>query len=1310
MSRRSAERRRTAAQGPHGRQPARWSASLVLRRSSAIGTYFGFTKDDPVHARLPRQGRLRVGQLDPHRTRRCASPASTSARSSAVERAGRHRTPPIVTMEIKDKRPADPQGRDDQDPAAHLPRGQLLRRPRSPARRGAPTLDDGDTIPITQTATPVQLDQVLTALQSDTREDLKAAARGLRHGADLRADRRRRRRRRTPTCRGETAAESLNDAVEVRGAARCATPRSSTTRCSGTERARPLRPRRRPRQGHRARSPPTRPTLQDLVTNFNATMARSPSERGRTCARRSALLAPDAVETPTARSTSLNAALPDHARLRPRDPARRPRDAGDDRRAFPWIDQTRRLLGAERAARPGAASCARRPSNLARVIDATVSTCCRRPTSSPQCLDEGDPADRRHQDRGRPRSPPARENYKEFWYTMVGLAGEGQNFDGNGQYVRFQTGGGDQTISHRQAAATPATTLFGNASTSRRSARGPRYPGKRPPYNCDGAAARTRSIPDLNGAKTGPPDGGGTADRARADGRSNAVHAPARAACPPTGDSRHGRARRAPEPVPRRRPGREARDPQVLPATSPRSSALVRHRGWSSAATSCPTSASTCPSWVPVARHATSSTTRRSSPTAQSITPGQGQTVNIAGVPVGEIVQGRARRRPRGRHDEDPQQVHADLQGRDRARCARRPASTTWSSSSTPGSKAAGELPTRARDPDRRSTLPNVNLDEILAGARRRHARLPAAAARRRRRGPGRQRQEPLGDASAASSRRAATSLKLTTRARRAPQQHQAARSTTSASSSEAVGDKDDDLAQLVDASNAVFASFANQDAAACARRSASCPATLRGRPTRRWPRPTRSPRSSARRSSELRPAARALGPSLRADAPVPARRRRRSSATQLRPFARDALPTVQALRPAARDLADLTPDLTKTFDGRQLPAQRRWPTTRPGDGGGLPLLALVGQPPRRRRSSARQDAHGPIRRGAIRRRLLGAGDARPDQAGQPAAGHDHRPAQRAAATDVCPGLAARQAPPARTGAARQAAPEVTADDKQAPTFGRLFVMVGFALSCFGLLLFLWLAFGGPMPLKPQGLPRPRRPSARPRSSPRRPTSGSPACRSARSRTIDDRPEDRAAPTPTIELEARYAPLPSDAKAILRQKTLLGETYVELTPGTPTARRRCPRTARCRPRRSPPTVELDEIFRAFDPETRDAPSRRGCSSRPSRSTAAAQDISDALGNLAPFAEDTDKLLRDPQLAGRRRAPARAQHRRGLRRAQRARRPARRRSSRTPTASSRRPRSATRSSQETFRALPTFERESDAHGPPPHGVRRATPTR
>src|SRR4051794_27286598 len=43
----------------------------------------------------------------------------------------------------------------------------------SPGTPGTPVLEDGDTLPISQASTPVQLDQVLTALQSDTRKQLQ---------------------------------------------------------------------------------------------------------------------------------------------------------------------------------------------------------------------------------------------------------------------------------------------------------------------------------------------------------------------------------------------------------------------------------------------------------------------------------------------------------------------------------------------------------------------------------------------------------------------------------------------------------------------------------------------------------------------------------------------------------------------------------------------------------------------------------------------------------------------------------------------------------------------------------------------------------------------------------------------------------------------------------------------------------------------------------------------------------------------------------------------------------------------------------
>ena len=94
------------------------------------------------------------------------------------------------------------------------------------------------------------------------------------------------------------------------------------------------------------------------------------------------------------------------------------------------------------------------------------------------------------------------ENYKEFWYSMVGLAGEGQDFDGNGPYVRFQPGGGDQTLSMGQSGDIP-DKIFANAIAPPLGTR-PAYPGKRPPYNSTFPCYKN-PLPNLNGAPTGRP-------------------------------------------------------------------------------------------------------------------------------------------------------------------------------------------------------------------------------------------------------------------------------------------------------------------------------------------------------------------------------------------------------------------------------------------------------------------------------------------------------------------------------------------------------------------------------------------------------------------------------------------------------------------------------------------------------------------------------------------------------------------------------------------------------------------------------------
>ena len=65
---------------------------------------------------------------------------------------------------------------------------------------------------------------------------------------------------------------------------------------------------------------------------------------------------------------------------------------------------------------------------------------------------------------------------------MVGLAGESQNFDGNGHYVRFAVGGGSQTISTGKYGGANGEKLYGNVNEAPLGTR-PAYPGKRPPYN-----------------------------------------------------------------------------------------------------------------------------------------------------------------------------------------------------------------------------------------------------------------------------------------------------------------------------------------------------------------------------------------------------------------------------------------------------------------------------------------------------------------------------------------------------------------------------------------------------------------------------------------------------------------------------------------------------------------------------------------------------------------------------------------------------------------------------------------------------------
>ena len=106
--------------------------------------------------------------------------------------------------------------------------------------------------------------------------------------------------------------------------------------------------------------------------------------------------------------------------------------------------------------------------------------------------------------------------------------------------------------------------------------------------------------------------------------------------------------------------------------------------------------------------------------------------------------------------------------------------------------------------------------------------------------------------------------------------------------------------------------------------------------------------------------------------------------------------------------------------------------------------------------------------------------------------------------------------------------------------------MAVFALSCFGLLLYLWVAFGGGFPLKPEGYRFHIRFGEATQLAQQADVriSGVPVGKVVKLELGPGQTTDA-----TIQLDERYAPIPRDARAILRSKTLLGETYVELTPG-----------------------------------------------------------------------------------------------------------------------------------------------------------------
>jgi phospholipid/cholesterol/gamma-HCH transport system substrate-binding protein len=195
--------------------------------------------------------------------------------------------------------------------------------------------------------------------------------------------------------------------------------------------------------------------------------------------------------------------------------------------------------------------------------------------------------------------------------------------------------------------------------------------------------------------------------------------------------------------------------------------------------------------------------------------------------------------------------------------------------------------------------------------------------------------------------------------------------------------------------------------------------------------------------------------------------------------------------------------------------------------------------------------------------------------------------------------------------------------NKNAPSIGGIAAIVGFALSVGLLLIFLWIAFGGSLPTAPQGY---RFKAAFPEAS-LLVTEADVRMAGVNVGKVKGKelaPDGRRT-IAEIEIDHRFAPLTRDARAMLRQKSLLGETYVEIAPGSSDAPD-LPDGGTLQRSHVEQTVELDEIFSAFDERTRRNFQTWLHESGIATSGTYSADFNDSLGNAAPFFEGGSKVL------------------------------------------------------------------------------------
>jgi phospholipid/cholesterol/gamma-HCH transport system substrate-binding protein len=362
-----------------------------------------------------------------------------------------------------------------------------------PGTASAPDLKSGATLSAPNTSGPVQLDRVLSALNSNSRTNLETLLRGLGSSLDttptVAQD-----ASQDPSVRGLTGGEALNQSLKYSPAAFQASAMvnqallgTSPHDLSGVVKGNAQVFRALAASGDQ---------LSSFVTTFNATMAAlaaRQTELGQTI-----LQLPPFLQATQTSDTALDASFPptkEFARaLTPGISKLGPAiQAG-----LPWLAQASALMTPQEL------------GGLVKYLTPAIQNTGASIPATEQLLNQTDLLNRcfdhniiptGNEEIADPPVGTGLQLYRELFQSAVGIAGAAQNFDGNGRYIRANAGGGADRVT------TPNTIggggpAYGNAIAPTLGTRPALAP--KPPVRRDVACYRN-APPALNNVKTGPP-------------------------------------------------------------------------------------------------------------------------------------------------------------------------------------------------------------------------------------------------------------------------------------------------------------------------------------------------------------------------------------------------------------------------------------------------------------------------------------------------------------------------------------------------------------------------------------------------------------------------------------------------------------------------------------------------------------------------------------------------------------------------------------------------------------------------------------